>query len=182
VDFDPGAGTFILTNSSASNSYEIFLLKLNTNGEFVNAEKFGSSGADHGYVVRTDSNDGIYIGGEFNLTVDFDPDITQIYNLTAPTGDLFLLKLFQQSSAGISIHEKNNLSLSPNPTTSKISVKSSLELIGKEFIIYDQLGKEVKSGKITSEDTEIDLSNLTEGMYLFRVGAEMQESFKIIKQ
>lgn len=92
----------------------------------------------------------------------------------------YLLKL----STTVAVEElvPNILSLSPNPSTSKITVKSSLEFIGKEFIIYDQLGKVVKSGIITSEETEIDLSNLTEGMYLFKVGAEMQESFKIIKQ
>jgi len=75
-----------------------------------------------------------------------------------------------------------NYSISPNPTTSKITVKSSLELIGKEFTIYDQLGKEVVSGLITSEETEIDLSNISEGVYLFKAGTEMQETFRIIKQ
>ena len=80
------------------------------------------------------------------------------------------------------IQNKINYSISPNPTTSKITVKSSLELIGKEFTIYDQLGKEVMSGIITSEDTEIDLSNISEGVYLFKVGEEMQETFRIIKQ
>jgi hypothetical protein len=79
------------------------------------------------------------------------------------------------------IQNKINYSISPNPTTSKITVKSSLELIGKEFTIYDQLGKEVMSGLITSEDTEIDLSNISEGVYLFIVGRDMQETFKIIK-
>ena len=57
-----------------------------------------------------------------------------------------------------------------------------MELIGKEFTIYDQLGKEVMSGLITSEETEIDLSNISEGVYLFIVGTDMQETFKIIKQ
>jgi hypothetical protein len=84
--------------------------------------------------------------------------------------------------AGIDEEILDEVSISPNPTTSKISIKSNAELIGSQFIIYDQLGKEVKSGIITSENTEIDLSNLTEGMYLFKVGAEMKESFKIIKQ
>jgi hypothetical protein len=79
------------------------------------------------------------------------------------------------------IQSKINYSISPNPTTSKITVKSSLELIGKEFTIYDQLGKEVMSGLITSEETEIDLSNISEGVYLFKAGTEMQETFKIIK-
>ena len=75
-----------------------------------------------------------------------------------------------------------NYSISPNPTSSKITVKSSLELIGEEYIIYDQLGKEVMSGLITSEETEIDLSNIYEGVYLFKVGEEMQETFRIVKE
>jgi len=80
------------------------------------------------------------------------------------------------------IQSKINYSISPNPTTSKITVKSSLELIGKEFTIYDQLGKEVMSDLITSEETEIDLSNISEGVYLFKAGTEMQETFRIVKQ
>ena len=80
------------------------------------------------------------------------------------------------------IQSKINYTISPNPTASKITVKSSLALIGKEFTIYDQLGKEVMSGLITSEETEIDLSNISEGVYLFKAGTEMQETFRIIKQ
>ena len=76
----------------------------------------------------------------------------------------------------------NSLTISPNPTSSKITVKASLALIGKEFTIYDQQGKAVKLGIITAEETEIDLSNLSEGVYLFKAGTEMQETFKIIKQ
>ena len=76
----------------------------------------------------------------------------------------------------------NVISISPNPTSSKITVKASLALVGKEFTIYDQQGKVVKSGIITAEQTEIDLANLSEGVYLFKAGAEMQETFKIIKQ
>jgi hypothetical protein len=75
-----------------------------------------------------------------------------------------------------------SINISPNPTSSKITVKSSLALIGEEYIIYDQLGKAVKSGVITAEETEIDLSNLSEGVYLFKAGTEIQENFKIIKQ
>jgi hypothetical protein len=75
-----------------------------------------------------------------------------------------------------------SINISPNPTSSKITVKSSLTLIGEKFTIYDQQGKVVKSGIITAEETEIDLSNLSEGVYLFKAGAEMLETFKIIKQ
>jgi hypothetical protein len=97
---------------------------------------------------------------------------------------------YSSSKSNITSNGQNDLlvitsdyiSIFPNPTTSKITVKSSLELIGKEFTIYDQLGKEVMSGIITSEDTEIDLSNISEGVYLFKAGTEMQETFRIVKQ
>ena len=97
---------------------------------------------------------------------------------------------YSSSKSNISSNGQNDLlvitsdyiSIFPNPTTSKITVKSSLELIGKEFTIYDQLGKEVMSGLITSEETEIDLSNISEGVYLFKAGTEMQETFRIVKQ
>jgi hypothetical protein len=83
---------------------------------------------------------------------------------------------------GINEQNESKVTISPNPTSSKITVKASLVLIGKEFILYDQQGKVLKSGIITTEETEIDLSNLSEGVYLFKAGAEMQEAFKIIKQ
>ena len=76
----------------------------------------------------------------------------------------------------------DEISISPNPTSSKINVKSSLALIGEEYIIYDQLGKEVMSGFIIAENTEIDLSNISEGVYLFIVGTDMQETFRIVKE
>ena len=86
--------------------------------------------------------------------------------------------------AALIVETENNseYSIYPNPTTSIISIKSNAELIGKEFAIYDQLGKKVKLGIITSDETEIDLTYLNQGMYLFKVVDEMQESFKIIKQ
>jgi hypothetical protein len=83
---------------------------------------------------------------------------------------------------GINELNGSTVSISPNPTSSKITVKSSLTLIGEKFTIYDQQGKAVKMGVITAEETEIDLLNLSEGIYLFKAGAEMQETFKIIKQ
>ena len=74
------------------------------------------------------------------------------------------------------------ISIFPNPTTSIITVTSSAALIGSKLIIYDQLGKEVMSGFIIAENTEVDMSRLAEGVYLFKAGTDMQETFRIIKQ
>ena len=105
-----------------------------------------------------------------------------LQNINNPTPGTFSTNCSNCISNLNEIQNKINYSISPNPTASKITVKSSLELIGKEFNIYDQLGKEVMSGLITSEDTEIDLSNISEGVYLFKAGTDMQETFRIIKQ
>lgn len=109
-----------------------------------------------------------------------------IYSASAGTWFLDAPAIYSASCTNCiaNVDELPNVSIniSPNPTTSKITVKASLALIGEEYILYDQQGKVVKSGLITSEETEIDLSNLTEGVYLFKAGAEMQETFKIIKQ
>lgn len=83
---------------------------------------------------------------------------------------------------GISENTTAQISISPNPASSKIIVKSDVALIGSKFIIYDALGKEVKTGKITAIETEVDLSNLYNGVYLFKVGARQLGTFKIIKE
>jgi|688.fasta_scaffold75543_5 hypothetical protein len=83
---------------------------------------------------------------------------------------------------GISENTTAQISISPNPASSKIIVKSDVALIGSKFIIYDALGKEIKSGKLTTIETEVDLSNLYNGVYLFKVGAKQLGTFKIIKE
>ena len=96
---------------------------------------------------------------------------------------------YSSSKSNITSNGQNDLlvitsdyiSIFPNPTTSIITVTSSAALIGSKFIIYDQLGKEVKSGLIIAENTEVDMSRLAEGVYLFKAGTDMQETFKIFK-
>ncbi len=83
---------------------------------------------------------------------------------------------------GITENSESQISISPNPASSKINVKSDVALIGSKFIIYDALGKEVKFGKITSIDTDVDLSNLNNGVYLFKIGERQIGTFMIIKE
>ena len=44
------------------------------------------------------------------------------------------------------------------------------------------MGKTVLSGVIKNENTLIELSNLSSGIYLFTVDDDMQETFKVIKE
>ncbi|PKR82198.1 hypothetical protein CW751_02380 [Brumimicrobium salinarum] len=91
VDFDPGPGEHNLTAMN-----DIFVLKLNSNGEFVWVKQFGSSsnGYGSGYDITLDPNGNIYGTGRFAQTIDFNPG-PGVYNLTSETNsyDAFMFKL-----------------------------------------------------------------------------------------
>ena len=76
----------------------------------------------------------------------------------------------------------NMFSVFPNPAQSVINVKANIKLIGSAYVIYDNTGKTIIKGKLTSEDTTIELGNLSGGIYLFSVGENLKQSFKVIKE
>ena len=91
VDFDPGIGTFNLT--SEGSNFDIFILKLNTDGGFIWAKRMGSTGIDLGISANSGILGDVYSTGWFEGTVDFDPN-TGIYDLTAAgSNDVFISKL-----------------------------------------------------------------------------------------
>jgi hypothetical protein len=85
----------------------------------------------------------------------------------------------------VGIHEMaqhNLFSVFPNPAHNVINVKADHTLIGSVFTIYDNTGKAVQSGKINAANTSIELSNLSSGFYMFSLGENRKQSFKIIKE
>ena len=74
VDFDPGIDTFDLV---ASSSAEIFVSKLNSDGELIWAKQMtcispGSGYRSYGSDIIVDKDENICLTGSFNGTVDFD--------------------------------------------------------------------------------------------------------------
>jgi gliding motility-associated-like protein len=97
ADFDPGPGTFNLT--SAGND-DIFVSKLDTDGNFVWAVRIGSTFLDYAYNMTIDNTGNIYITGLFRGTVDFDPG-GAVFNITSSTGtanNAYILKLDTNSN------------------------------------------------------------------------------------
>ncbi|MFT6166997.1 MAG: hypothetical protein ACJAV5_001490 [Vicingaceae bacterium] len=95
TDFDPGASTYNLT---AIGLRDIFVQKLDANGNFQWAKQMGGTGDDEGNSITTDINGYVYTTGSFQRTVDFDPD-TGTNNLTVIGGaDIFIQKLDSNGS------------------------------------------------------------------------------------
>ncbi|MEZ4972671.1 MAG: IPT/TIG domain-containing protein [Cyclobacteriaceae bacterium] len=93
IDLDPGPGTF---NKTTIGSADLFVLKLDNNGNFVWAYAIGSGGFDVGLAVTIDAGGKLHAAGSFSLSADFDPGAC-VFGLTSNGGyDTF----FQQISTG----------------------------------------------------------------------------------
>jgi len=88
-DFDPSSNIY---NLNANGYDDIFILKLDSSGNFQWAKGFGSPNYEKCNSITIDNMNNIYMAGSFSGTVDFDPG-PNTYNLTAAGNtDCFLIK------------------------------------------------------------------------------------------
>ena len=89
-DFDPGPGQTILANAGVS---DVFLLKLDSGGNFLWAGKMGGTGSDFLYDMEISPGGKVYCTGTFQSAVDFDPGPGNYTLLSAGSNDLFVVGL-----------------------------------------------------------------------------------------
>ncbi len=101
ADFDPGAGTYNLTSAGQKDA---FVLKLNSAGGFVWAQRTGGTGEDSASGVAVYSATGaVYTTGYFHGAVDFDPSAA-VYQLHSAGGrDAFLAKYISPAAAPLTV-------------------------------------------------------------------------------
>lgn len=90
VDFDPGLG---ISNLISSGSNDVFVLKLDGNGNYIWARNMGGTSADNGMAIVTNSSGDVFTTGEFNSTGDFDPSLLTFNITSAGSSDIFVSKL-----------------------------------------------------------------------------------------
>lgn len=92
VDFDPGAGSTLLTTAG---NYDAFIVKFDSNGNFVWGNKIGSTLGDYAHDVAIDDAGNVYITGIFGGTVDFDPGAgtSNLTSVNNSSYESFILKL-----------------------------------------------------------------------------------------
>ena len=87
------------------------------------------------------------------------------------------------NNVGIDETSKDNFfTVFPNPAQNIINVKVDSKLIGQVYSIYDNSGRIVLTGKLNSENTTIELGNLSGGIYMLSVGENLKQTFKVIKE
>lgn len=153
------------SRSLSNNSYRIVL-----------ADSFGNIIDE---VWYTDSNpwpasaDG---DGPHLHLVDLNSDNSLASNWIASTGSL---------SAPTMSNNQHMITVYPNPTSGIIKIKSHPSQIDKmKFILYNYLGQTVTAIDLSTNDSQIDISHLTNGIYYYHIqleGAIISKN-KIIKR
>ena len=91
IDFDPGAGTFLLNNIFGNN----FILKLDSAGRFIWANQMNQISRSYvwGNSIAVDASGNVYTSGYFLGTADFDPG-PGVANLSTINATLDNLSLY----------------------------------------------------------------------------------------
>lgn len=88
-----------------------------------------------------------------------------------------------QAAAGIVENTpKLNFSLSPNPAGDLVTVKSDKKATDLHYVVIDQIGRTVIEGDLIGESTNIDISELTQGLYVFQVGTHRKQYIRFVKK
>ena len=107
----------------------------------------------------------MFIYGNTNFQTD-----TCLLTLNNPTGN--------QAYAFI----KSTIGIFPNPSNNTITLRSIDYLNENIYSIYDHQGKLITSGPILSENTFLNISSLSNGLYFIKIGNDSIPNLKFIKQ
>lgn len=90
VDFDPGPGVFNLISNGFGDG---FILKMNSNGDFIKAGKIGSNNVVRCTSLKLDHAGSVYVTGYFDGNADFDigPGVA-LLNSAVGDEDVFIAK------------------------------------------------------------------------------------------
>ena len=97
ADFDPGVGVFTLLSGDGGSSDDIFVLKLDSSGNFIWAKQIGGTypSSNSGNSIAVDTSGNVYTTGFFQNTVDFDPGVgvDTLVGTSDPGESAFISKL-----------------------------------------------------------------------------------------
>ena len=76
----------------------------------------------------------------------------------------------------------SNIEIYPNPANNMVNIKANSSFFGKDYIVNDNLGRTLLLGKIISENTSVDISNLAKGIYFLTIKENLKQVLKLVKE
>jgi hypothetical protein len=152
--------------------YDIWVFKLNSSGTILWEKTLGGSKIDVAFSIQQTTDGGYILAG---YTESNDGDVTGKHG----SEDIWVVKLL--NTLGINeVTADDILSIYPNPFANEINVKIDANSLGSLYSIYDQSGRTVLTGQLNTESSIIEISDLSKGIYVFRLG-DKYKSIKIVK-
>ncbi|RAJ19997.1 putative secreted protein (Por secretion system target) [Gelidibacter algens] len=177
TDFNPSETAEFNLEVESLNATDAFLAIYSSNGEFVNAVNFGGVDFIDTHRMEIDIHGDLILGAHYGYNIDIDPSPENVIEMTAVDWrDSYILK-FGLENLGIGEEVLNTFSVYPNPTDDMVFIKG-LNLYNTPYMIFDMLGREVKSGKV-SNDQGISFPELSKGAYTLII--DKINKFKVIK-
>lgn len=177
LDFDLGPNVQILTSLGSS---DIYILKLDANGDFVWVKSFGGSFVETGNALAIDEWSNLYISGGYYYTCDFDigPD-TLNYTAQGFLMDMYHLKLTQQVVPINKLDDKDFfVKIFPNPTQGTVFIE--LEEKGLQVSLFDLNGVLLLYRESFDNNIKLDISNYPPSSYFLRINDGQRISTKKI--
>lgn len=179
VDFDPGNNEFSISSKGGE---DVFVQKLDANGNFVWATSFGGNDRDYGYSLVSDNLNHIYVCGSFKDDVDF--GLNSLPNLLTSAGieDSYCVKI-KEPNISVSEQIYPGYILFPNPTSGLVYLvfPDDTYLTNEDSVsveIYSCGGRFIKRQSICNKQLSIDLSDLISGIYFIKLSNSEKFSFQ----
>ena len=164
----------------SNGDFDLMMLELTTNGDYVSTTQYGSSKRDFGYALELDYQMNIYATGQFWETIDFD-GTNSLGELTSNgNSDAFILKLDLITSSISESDAYHPFVVFPNPNNGKFSIDFGTDEIDK-VEVWNVSGEIVKT-VLHPHSMTTDFS-LKPGVYILRVkSSEKYSSYRIVVQ
>ncbi|MDO9578414.1 MAG: SBBP repeat-containing protein [Candidatus Cloacimonadales bacterium] len=172
-----GTATFGSYSLTSSGEVNIFVAKMDADGNWQWATRAGGSTIDVGEAITIDNNGNSYVTGRFYGTATFGS-----YSLTGSgEGDIFVAKLGNETSVENEfIPTKMELSNYPNPfnpeTTISFSIQQNSKIELEIFNVKGQLVKSLINGQQNAGDHSViwngkddNGNNVCSGIYLYKL-------------
>ena len=171
-------GSYNMTRPSGDRADPI-LVRLNKDSGAVlgMGDVLSNQGTIDEFTAITVDNDGNYVLGGFfhqQLFTDANDNVpTMVINVTAGKSQNFFTKYAKTPCSNLSVEETSaeaGLQFYPNPVQDFLTIKSKNNL--ESYEVYSSVGQAVLRGRLESKNAQINMSDLTAGVYYVKVKTE----------
>lgn len=172
-----------IANLTTKGSVDVFVLKLDTYGNFISAVGLGGTGPYERIYSLAVSGSTIYTAGRFIGDFNCDPNGSYYMNSSySGSGndhyDGFLIKL-NEGATEISNIKTLDAFIFPNPAKDAVSINLTNEIFKDATIcLYDIQGKKIKEINPNQSITQMRLDGLPRGLYFLNIQVDSHSIMK----